>query len=305
MLLAAATVFTVLPAPGPIGPELPESANFRALRSAPPAPVAAPAPARTPAFRAGYDLEAVRDGARNVPRRFAAALPAGLESMSVDQRKRAFITVVLPVILRQNERILADRKRLLALASAPPDGPRHQAARSWLAGLAESYRTGASVNRLLARVDLVPPSLVLAQAAEESGWGTSRFAVLGNALFGQWTHTSGAGLVPRDRAPGATHEIKVFETLGASVSGYTRNLNSHRAYAGLRRLRAELRASGGPIGGYALAGTLESYSRRGPAYVDSLQRIILANGLSELDGARLDQRLAAWSAPGPGSASAP
>ena len=305
VMLLAATVFTVMPAPPPVAPELPESANLRAGRLSPSAPLAAPARV-VPAFRAGYDLEAVRSGARNVPRLFAASLPGGLESMSVGQRKRAFITVVLPVILRQNERVLADRKRLLAFVSAPPDGPRRQADRAWLAGLAERYRTGASVNRLLRRVDLVPPSLMLAQAAEESGWGTSRFAVLGNALFGQWTHTSGAGLVPLDRPPGATHEIKAFKTLGDSVSGYTRNLNSHRAYAGMRRLRAQMRESGDPIGGYALAGTLESYSRRGPAYVDSLQRIILANGLTELDGVRLDQRPPARPAPAASaSASAP
>ncbi len=307
MLLAAATVFMVMPAPPPgpgpdtraINAELPKFVPLPAARAAVPARVAS-------VFRAGYDLDAVRSGARNVPRLFAASLPAGLEGMSVDQRKRAFITVVLPVILLHNERVLADRKRLLELAAAAPGGPERAAARTWLAGLAASYRTGPSVNRLLSRVDLVPPSLTLAQAAEESGWGTSRFAVLGNALFGQWTHTSGAGLVPLERTPGATHEIKAFETLGDSVSSHARNLNSHRAYAGMRQLRAKMRQSGGPIEGYALAGTLESYSRRGPAYVDSLQRIILANGLTELDGVRLDQRMAALPAPGASaSASAP
>ena len=159
--------------------------------------------------------------------------------------------------------------------------------------LAERYNVDESdLTELLKRVDGVPVSLALAQAAEESGWGTSRFSLEGNAIFGEWTFSNHQGLVPRDRESGKSHRVRTFNTLLDSVRAYVHNLNTHRAYQNFRILRSEMRESGSPVHGRKLSKTLTSYSERGSEYIEGLRAIISVNKLDRLDNAKLIRRKA-------------
>ena len=141
-------------------------------------------------------------------------------------------------------------------------------------------------------MDIIPPSLVMAQAANESAWGTSRFATQGNNLFGQWCFNQGCGLVPRSRPEGMSHEVEVFDSPYQSIRSYITNLNRHNAYQGLRDRRDALRAQGQFPDGATLAGGLEAYSERGQAYVHEIRAMINSNGLPDYDD-RLTALLAA------------
>lgn len=238
----------------------------------------------------GYDLDRVRDQGTPVPRIFLAKLPTDLHAVpEVSLKKTVFFQTLLPLILQENERILADRRRLIRLRAETGIGEKLSARdRLWLAVLAERYRVPSeNMDELLRRVDVVPPSLAMAQAAEESGWGTSRFAQHGNALYGQWTTAGGDGLVPLNRDDGMDHKVKRFGTLTQSVAAYMRNLNTHRAYRDFRRTRLTMRREGSSPDGYTLAETLMRYSARGADYVSSIRSIIDGNALRPLDGARL------------------
>lgn len=244
----------------------------------------------------GYRLADVIDGRINVPRVYLASVPEDMgEVTDVAMRKSLFIRTVLPLVLRVNEEVMAERarvERILAHARAGGGiGPEDEA---WLADRARWYRVEiGDTSALLERMDVVPPSLALAQAAEESGWGTSRFAREGNALFGQWTtDPTVKGLVPLARADNATHRVRAFDRLLDAVRAYVRNLNTHPAYADLRAARRAAREAGTPLNGEDLAGTLLSYSERGAEYVETLRLIIRANALDELDGTRLGTQVA-------------
>lgn len=235
-------------------------------------------------------LELVREGKAPVPRIFLARLPHDLPALqSTGQRKAAFIKSVLPLILKANQDVLAKRRRIQAIQQVRRLGfDEGRSARSFLVTIADEYETPADdLNALLRRVDIVPPSQALAQAAVESGWGTSRFARRGNAVFGQRTFKSGRGMVPLARAEGETHEVLAFERLQTSVSAYLWNLNTHFAYADFRKLRARQRRETGSLDGEALAGTLLRYSERGPAYVETIRDIMRMNRLTQFDAARL------------------
>ena len=237
-----------------------------------------------------YDLDLVRRGDLRVPRIFVAVLPGDLKAVrSTDSRKRLFIQMILPLILRANERVLADRRRLLAIDRQVARGyPVLPSDELFLISLAEAYGVdNADLVELKRRVDYVPPSLALAQAAEESGWGTSRFAIRGNAVFGQHTFTPGAGMVPRRRDAGKRHEVKVFNGLYHSVASYLRNLNTHPAYEDFRALRAGKRALGHDLNGHTLAAALQRYSERGTDYVRSIRDIMRVNRLWNFDHVRL------------------
>ncbi len=242
-----------------------------------------------------YDFERLPSIGGLVPRLFVAHLPADMLQIRVPQeRKVIFLKAVLPLILKVNDEVRADRKRLLKLQAMMKKKRSIPAAdRLWLAALAERYGAGrygtgrGKPRELLRQVDNVPPSLALAQAAEESGWGTSRFAIEGNALFGQWTFTAARKLIPRDRDDGRSHGVKSFASLLDAVRAYLHNLNTHRAYRGFRKARARMRQNQRPLDGMALAGALTSYSVRGKKYVRSLRTIIAANKLLGLDNARL------------------
>lgn len=234
----------------------------------------------------GYELEGVIGG-RAVPRLFLAALPQDLPALDdVEARKNVFLRSMLPLVLRANEKVLEDRARLLPLLVRIRQGDElGMADAEWITALGDRYDTDDPVE-LERRVDAVPPSLAMAQAVEESGWGTSRFAQEGNSLFGH-TIAVGFGLRPQGRARGEGHDIRAFGSLSEAVGAYLHNLNTHRAYAALREERARLRAKGAPLDGYRLAAALTRYSERGTAYVRSLRAIIRANGLPALDQAKL------------------
>ena len=241
-----------------------------------------------------YQLATARTGKRMVPRLYIAALPDDLvDYKPLTARKDLFLLAVLPQVLRVNERILRHRAALLELNQRQrTQGIFDAAATRWLAKMGELYGVDAPdqhLDEMLRRVDVIPPSLALAQAAAESGWGTSRFAVEGRALFGQWTFSDRVrGMTPVARTGASTHRVRSFNRLIESVWGYSVNLNSHRAYAGFRKRRAESREHGDISRGTDLAATLVAYSQKGPAYVTLIQRLITQNDLDELDTARLD-----------------
>lgn len=234
---------------------------------------------------AGFDLTAVRAGQASVPYLLLREWPDGFETIKNRKRKKAlFIKTLLPLILHVNLTITAQRATLRGIISRKQIGiapSRRELA--WIDRLAKVYRTKPEkLETLFLRIAPVPPSLAIAQAATETGWGTSRFAREGNALFGQWTFESGEGLKPKDAAPGTRHAVKAYDRLVRSAWDYARNLNTNRAYRGLRMTRAK-----GVTSGSALAGALGKYSERGVAYVKLLRNVIAQNRLAPLDRARL------------------
>lgn len=236
-----------------------------------------------------YDLADVRKGVADVPRVYLTALPDDMADVAeIDKRKRAFVKAVLPLILKTNESIAADRSRLLRLEKRLDRGELVSAAEvAWAEDLANRYGVAVgNLKELKRRVDVIPPSLALAQAAEESGWGTSRFALYGNALFGQWT-VADNGIVPENRPDGARHQVRAFDALELSVAAYMTNLNTHNAYREFRARRAGLRAHGKALEGGTLAAALHRYSQRGQDYVATIQTIIKANELGHFDRVRL------------------
>nr|WP_281500733.1 glucosaminidase domain-containing protein [Kordiimonas marina] len=190
---------------------------------------------------------------------------------------------------------MADRTRLKVLREKLEEGrPLRESEEDWLAEKSSQYRLKKrhdfqtkDIDILLYRVDVIPPSLALAQAAMESGWGTSYFAQEGNALFGEWVWGDSNGLLPRDRDEGKTHKVKKFDYLIDSVLSYMTNLNRHPSYRELRRRRAELRDLNLPVTGPALAPALVDYSERGASYVSDILSIIHYNDLDKLDSAHL------------------
>ena len=241
---------------------------------------------------AGYELDAVRRGQVAVPRVLLASLPYDLPQMRQAQdRKAIFLRYMLPYILEANSRIQQQRERMLTLRPNVEKGQRlGEEEAMWLNALYEEYRVKpGDYTALLLRVDTMPVSLALAQAAVESGWGTSRFAQEGNAPFGQWTSKDHAGMVPKERKAGMTHKVRSFDSLKKSAESYLRNLNTHRAYKGLRELRASFRKEDKPIDPLAIAGTLLKYSEKGMEYVELLRHIIKKNDLRALDSARLGE----------------
>ena len=207
---------------------------------------------------------------------------------NVADKKIAFFKYMLPLVEEQNSRIRNQREKLLELGhlSLPEFSQTQQ---DLVNKLIKEYRIKSDelsredINQLLLRVDEVPASLALAQAAMESAWGTSRFAVQANNLFGQWCYTKGCGLVPLRRDAGSSHEVEKFLSVSDAVSSYMRNINSHRAYAGLRKDRAQLRASGNAVTGYKLAEGLVDYSELREAYVKEIQAVIRINKLAQYD----------------------
>lgn len=200
---------------------------------------------------------------------------------NVTETKLAFFTLIKPLVEQENRQILADRKRLLELCAAVR---LKKSDRDWLMQLAGRYGVdikgesdAAAIKELLARVDTVPVDLALVQAANESAWGRSRFAKEANNYFGQWCYEKGCGIVPAERAQGATHEVRRFADAGASVRAYMLNLNTSRAYAEFRRLRQTARQSGQPADAELLALGLKSYSERGMEYVETIRAMIRTN----------------------------
>jgi Bax protein len=240
-----------------------------------------------------YDLETIRDEGASVPRIFVINMPKDMPHIELPaQRKRIFFKTVLPLILKVNDDVLKDRERLLRIKSEKVKTVELSAVdRLWLVALSERYFLERNnLPEMIRRVDIIPPSIALAQAAEESGWGTSRFALEGNALFGQWTFKAKNSLKPRDRDPDKTHNIRAYPTLLDAVRSYVLNLNTHRAYQEFRKGRQELRHTGQRLTGARLVNTLHRYSERGVKYVKTIQLIMSSNQLLNLDKARLGSK---------------
>jgi Bax protein len=242
-----------------------------------------------------FDLAAVRSGAAPVPRLYVATLPQDLATIvAIDERKDVFVRLALPLVLRVNETIAGERQRLLAMKQRrAAGGLLSYAEQQWLGDLARRYlvRDG-NLDELLLRVDEIPPSLALAQAAAESGWGTSRIARAGNALFGQkvWGEE---GIAPLELPAGEKFKYAAFDGLMEGIGAYARNLNTHAAYAAFREARAAMRTRQDALDGLTLSSVLGRYSTRGADYVSDLQMLIYENWLWAYDRARLEDGPAA------------
>ena len=203
---------------------------------------------------------------------------------NTSKRKEFFIQIVLPLILKENSNIKIDRKRLFSIINKSNNTDLEK---KWLEKKYKQYGvTSRDLSTLKIRMDEVPVSLALAQAAKETGWGTSRFAQEGNALFGQWTW-SGEGLKPKDADKSEGHKVMKFNVLQASVRAYQRNLNTHSTYKDFRQERAKLRDKGEPLDSMILSKFLNKYAETGDQYVEILQKIIKQNNLQDFDDAKL------------------
>lgn len=203
----------------------------------------------------------------------------------IKERKAAFFAYLLPYVKEANADVYKQRKYIQELLMQDGDEPLQQ---KRIVSLCDQYQakcddasTRNSLNTLSLHVDIIPESLVLAQAANESSWGRSRFAKEANNFFGQWCFTKGCGLVPKKRNAGATHEVRAFDSVKESVESYILNLNSTNAYRSLRDKRAQLRKNGDKITGTALTNGLTRYSERGADYVNELNTMIKHNNLSK------------------------
>ena len=212
-------------------------------------------------------------------------LPAEIKMIeNSKKRKEFFIQIVLPLILKENNNIKLDRRRLFSIINKSNNT---NLEKKWLKKKYKQYGIPSKdLSILKIRMDEVPVSLAIAQAAKETGWGTSRFAQEGNALFGQWTW-SGEGLKPKEADENEGHKVMKFNVLQASVRAYQRNLNTHSTYKKFRLARAELRDVGKPLDSIILSKYLDKYAETGDQYVEVLQKIIKQNNLKDFDDAKL------------------
>ena len=218
-------------------------------------------------------------------------LPVARKPVSATGNKLVFISTLLPHIEKENQRLLALRKVVESLLDQLDAGNSlGKQEQQRLTELAKRYRvkldpltSEAARDELLRKIYIIPSSLALAQAANESAWGQSRFAQEANNLFGIWTYDKDKGLVPRNREQGKKHLVRIFDDVGESVRYYMHTLNSHPAYAGLREIREDLRVSGHTIDGHKLAVGLEKYSAKGQQYIDIIQSLIQQNKWAQLD----------------------
>ena len=231
-----------------------------------------------------YSLEDVREKKLVKPVALTL-LPAEIKMIeNTKKRKDFFIQIVLPLVLKENNNIRLDRKRLFSIINKSNNT---KLEKKWLEKKYKQYGIPSKeLSILKIRMDEIPVSLAIAQAAKETGWGTSRFAQEGNALFGQWTW-SGEGLKPKDADKSKGHKVMKFNVLQASVRAYQRNLNTHSSYKNLRKARAELRDKGLPLDSLLLVKFLDHYAETGEKYVEVLQKIIKQNNLKDFDDARL------------------
>ncbi|PIE41087.1 MAG: glycoside hydrolase family 73 [Gammaproteobacteria bacterium] len=199
-------------------------------------------------------------------------LPDFAKIQDIPTRKNSFFDFLKPMVDSENQRLRKLRSKLADMSAAD------------LQAIAKQYKVpeGTDIKKgLLLRIDEIPASLVLAQAATESAWGTSRFARDGNNLFGEWCYSKGCGIVPQQRSNHLTHEVRRFASPEMSIRSYMNNLNSHKAYQMLRKLRAEQRVRQQPLNGCYLANGLQSYSQKGSAYVKMIKAVIRVNKLEK------------------------
>ena len=231
-----------------------------------------------------YDLKGVRAGQKVKPI-YLTKLPKDLNTLGDTKKKRElFIKIILPLILDENKKITEDREKLFKILGKNFNTVGE---RVWLNRRFKEYKIeDHDLAKLKMRMDNIPVSIALAQAANESGWGTSRFALEGNALFGQWTWSK-KGILPKKQDPDQTHKIMQFQILKASVRAYKNNLNTHNAYKEFREVRARLRQDETQITGLDLTKYLKNYAAIGEKYVAILEDIIKNNSLTDFDKANL------------------
>ena len=231
-----------------------------------------------------YDLKGVRAGQKVKPI-YLTKLPKDLKTLGdTGQKRELFIKILLPLILDENEKISRDREKLFKILAKNFNSIGE---RVWLKRRFKEYKIeDKDLGKLKMRMDIIPVSIAIAQAANESGWGTSRFALEGNALFGQWTWSK-KGISPKNKDPNKTHKILQFQILKASVRAYKNNLNTHNAYKEFREVRAQLRQEDKQIVGLDLTKYLKNYASIGEKYVRILEDIIEKNSLTDFDKANL------------------
>ena len=230
-----------------------------------------------------YDLSNIRSGSRVKPI-YLSKLPRDLKKIKNTQKKKdTFIKIVMPLILDENNKILENRKKLFKILGKQNNS---RGEKVWLKRRFEDYEIkNDDVTELKLRMDIIPVSVAIAQAAKESGWGTSRFALEGNAMFGQWTYGKD-GIKPKD-SKGKEHKVLKFPMLRSSIVAYQKNLNTHKAYGAFREKRADLREANKKISGLDLVSHIESYAATGKEYVKTLTSIISQNKLTDFDSSVL------------------
>ena len=231
-----------------------------------------------------YSLEDVRKNKLVKPTSLTL-LPNEIKKIeNIKKRKNLFMQIILPLIIKENNNIKSDRKKLFSILNKSKNTKREK---NWLNSKFKQYGVAnKDLSTLKIRMDEVPVSMTIAQAAKETGWGTSRFAQEGNALFGQWTW-SGEGIKPSAADTDSTHKVMKFKILQASVRAYQRNLNTHSSYKNFRSARAELRDKGKKLDSLILTKYLDKYAEIGEEYVRVLQQIIKQNNLTDFDDAKL------------------
>ena len=231
-----------------------------------------------------YNLKDVRKTKLVKPVRLSL-LPNEMKMIeSTEKRKNLFIQIILPLIIEENNRIKLNRKKLFSILNKNHNS---NAEKKWLNEKFKQYGVlNKDLSTLKVRMDTVPVSLAIAQAAKETGWGTSRFALEGNALFGQWTW-SGEGIKPADADHNATHKVMKFKILKSSIRAYQRNLNTHSGYKEFRMARAALRDNRRNLDGLILATYLNKYAETGTEYVKIIKQIIKQNNLTDFDKVKL------------------
>ena len=231
-----------------------------------------------------YSLSEVRKSKKVKPIRLSL-LPNEIKQIeNSKKRKNLFIQIILPLVLEENNLILLDRKRLFSILNKNNNSKKEI---NWLNNKFKQYGVlNKDIPTLKVRMDIIPVSLAIAQAAKETGWGTSRFALEGNALFGQWTW-SGDGIKPAGAESDAKHKVMKFKVLKASVRAYQRNLNTHSSYKKFRQLRAQLRDDSEKLDSLLLADQLDNYAETGKEYTKILKQIINQNSLKDFDDVKL------------------
>lgn len=211
-------------------------------------------------------------------------MPVFSKIENVVEKKKAFFTYLLPEIQRQNDIVQNDRDYILNVKDKVDSGKQATAVEiEKIRGFAKQYRVDSAtqlqsmLQQLERKVDVIPVELVLMQAANESAWGTSRFARNGYNFFGLWCFSKGCGFVPKQRNSGADHEVHKFENLTLAVRTYLKNLNRHPAYKELRDIRHQLRQNNSEASAEKLVQGLDSYSERGQDYIDELLQMLRFN----------------------------
>ena len=232
----------------------------------------------------GYNLNDVRKTKLVKPVKLSL-LPDEIKMIeSTKKKKNLFIQIILPLIIEENDRIKLNRKKLFSILNKNHNSNDEK---KWLNEKFKQYGVlNKDLSTLKVRMDMVPASLAIAQAAKETGWGTSRFALEGNALFGQWTW-SGEGIKPADADNNATHKVMKFKILKSSIRAYQRNLNTHSGYKEFRMARAALRDNRRNLDGLILATYLNRYAETGAEYVRVIKQIIKQNNLTDFDDVKL------------------